>query len=114
MKDFLAARSTAALFAGYILLGVLFEAIGDVVLKKWALAQQNILLLGGLLLYFIGAIFWAFSLKYELLSKSISIFTILNLIAVALLGVFLFQEKLTLVNKLGILLGIVSVILIEQ
>jgi multidrug transporter EmrE-like cation transporter len=114
MKDFLAARSATALFTSYILLGVVLEAIGDVVLKKWAMAQQNILLVSGLLLYFIGAIFWAFSLKYELLSKSISIFTILNLIVVALLGVFLFQEKLTLVNKAGILLGIVSVILIEQ
>jgi multidrug transporter EmrE-like cation transporter len=114
MEDFLATRSTAVLFMGCIILGVMFEAIGDVVLKQWAMAHHNLMLISGLLVYFIGAIFWAFSLKYELLSKSISIFTILNLIAVALLGVFLFNEKLTLVNKLGILLGIVSVILIEQ
>ncbi|RPI79111.1 MAG: hypothetical protein EHM45_04130 [Desulfobacteraceae bacterium] len=114
MKNFLATRSPAVLFMGCIITGVLLEAIGDVVLKKWAMVHHNLLLIGGLFIYFIGAIFWAFSLKYELLSKSISIFTILNLIVVALLGVFLFQEKLTLVNKLGILLGIVSVILIEQ
>jgi multidrug transporter EmrE-like cation transporter len=38
---------------------------------------------------------------------------VLNLIAVALVGVLYFKEDLTLINKIGIILGVVSVILIE-
>jgi hypothetical protein len=47
MKDFLATRSSAALFMGCIILGVMFEAIGDVVLKQWAMAHHNLMLISG-------------------------------------------------------------------
>jgi hypothetical protein len=43
----LATRSTAALFMGCIILGVLFEAIGEVVLKQWAMAHHNLMLISG-------------------------------------------------------------------
>ncbi|PJE75724.1 hypothetical protein COV04_03385 [Candidatus Uhrbacteria bacterium CG10_big_fil_rev_8_21_14_0_10_48_11] len=63
--------------------------------------------------YFIGTIFWAFSLRYDYLSKAISVFTILNLIVVVLVGVLYFNEQLSFVNKIGIVLGIASILLIE-
>jgi len=65
------------------------------------------------LIYFIGSVFWAISLKYEYLSKAISVFAVLNLIIVVLVGVLYFKEDLSLINKIGIGLGILSVILIE-
>ena len=67
----------------------------------------------GLSLYIVGTTFWAYSLKYGHLSKAISIFAILNLIILVLIGVFVFKEDLSLTNKIGIILGIISVILIE-
>ena len=67
----------------------------------------------GLAFYFTGTVFWAVSLKYEFLSKAISVFTVLNLIAVVLVGVLMFKEDLSLLNKIGICLGVLSVILIE-
>ncbi len=96
-----------------IVLAVILEVIGDVFFKKWAIGNKNILLIIGLLVYFIGTVFWAFSLKYEFLSKAISIFTILNLIIVVLVGVIYFKEDLSLINKIGIITGIISVILVE-
>jgi len=66
-----------------------------------------------LAVYFIGTIFWAFSLRYDYLSKAISVFTILNLIVVVLVGVLYFNEQLSFVNKIGIVLGIASILLIE-
>ncbi len=101
------------LFFGLILLAILFEVFGDILFKKFALQNKNYFLIIGLIIYFIGTFFWAVSLKYESLSKAISIFTILNLIAVVLVGVLMFKENLSLINKIGIFLGVLSIILIE-
>lgn len=101
------------IFLGLIALAVALEVIGDVLFKKWSIDSKNVLLIFGLFIYFIGTIFWAISLKYEYLSKAISIFTVLNLIIIALVGVLYFKEDLSLINKIGIVLGISSVILIE-
>ena len=110
MKSELALRS---IFFGLIALAVAFEVVGDILFKKWASDSKNILLYAGLLIYFVGTIFWAVSLKYEYLSKAISIFTVVNLIVVVLVGVLYFKEDLSLINKVGIGLGILSVIFIE-
>lgn len=100
-------------FFALLLTAVALEVIGDVFFKKWALENKNALLVLGLIIYFIGTIFWAISLKYEFLSKAISVFTILNLIIVVAVGVIMFKENLSLINKIGVGLGILSVILIE-
>jgi len=96
-----------------LLAAVAFEVAGDILFKKWALAGRNIFLTGGSAIYFVGTIFWAISLRYEYLSKAISIFTIINLITVVFAGIIFFKEDITLVNKIGIFLGIVSVMMIE-
>jgi small multidrug resistance pump len=100
-------------FFGLIILAVALEIGGDVLFKKWSLAGSNSMLYIGLGVYFLGSIFWAVSLKYEQLSKAISVFTILNLVVVALVGVLYFKEDLSLLNKLGIALGVLSIILVE-
>ncbi|HRZ85522.1 MAG TPA: SMR family transporter [Candidatus Paceibacterota bacterium] len=99
----------------FLLIGiaVLLEVIGDIFFKKWSINNRIILLIAGLLIYFVGTAFWAISLKYEYLSKAISIFTILNLIIVVLVGVIYFKEDLSLINRIGIGLGVLSVFLIE-
>ena len=100
------------IFFGLIALAVVLEVIGDFLFKKWSVNNRNILLFTGLFIYFIGTIFWAISLKYEYLSKAISIFTVLNLVVV-LVGIIYFKEDLSFINKIGIILGITSVILLE-
>jgi undecaprenyl phosphate-alpha-L-ara4N flippase subunit ArnE len=101
------------LFFGLILIAVAFEVAGDVLFKKWAIESRNILLVFGLLIYFAGTVFWAISLKYEYLSKAITMFTVINLVVVVLVGAILFKENLTLMHKLGMGLGVVSVVLME-
>jgi drug/metabolite transporter (DMT)-like permease len=101
------------IFFSLIFLAVALEIGGDVLFKKWSLANSNSMLYIGLGVYFLGSIFWALSLRYEPLSKAISVFTILNLVAVALVGVLYFKEDLTIMNKLGIALGVISIILVE-
>ena len=100
-------------FLALILIATLFEVIGDILLKYWAIDNNQHYLLAGLGVYFIGVVFWAFSLRYDYLSRAISIIVILNLIIVVLIGVYMFKEQLSFVNKIGIGLGILSVILLE-
>jgi len=101
------------IFFVLILMATLLEVVGDVLFKKWSLGDKNIVLILGFIIYFIGTVFWALSLKYEGLAKAISVLTILNLIIIVAVGVLYFKEDLTLINKIGIGLGIISVILIE-
>jgi multidrug transporter EmrE-like cation transporter len=102
-----------SIFFGLIALAVALEVVGDIFFKKWSIDNKNILLYVGLLIYFVGTIFWAISLKYEPMSKAISVFTILNLVIIVFVGVIYFKENLSPINKVGIVLGILSIILIE-
>ena len=101
------------IFFVLIALAVLLEAVADVLFKKWSLGSRNLLLIIGFVIYFIGTVFWAFSLKYEYLSKAISVFTVINLIVIVLIGFLYFNEDLSLTNKIGVMLGVISVILVE-
>lgn len=102
------------IFLVLILFGVGLEIVGDVLFKKWAIdSHKNIFFIVGFLIYALGTIFWAVSLKYGLLSKAISLFTILNLVIIILVGMIFFHENISLINKLGVSLGIISVILME-
>lgn len=107
-------QTVKLIFFSLIALAVVFEVAGDIFFKKWSLGGKSILLAAGLLVYFIGTVFWAISLKYEYLSKAISVFMVLNLVIVVLVGIIYFKEDLSLVNKLGIGLAALSIILIES
>ena len=96
-----------------ILTAVIFEVAADLLFKKWSLGSQDYFLAFGLLLYFIGTVFWAYSLKYENLAKAIPVFTILNLIFVIIAGLVIFKEDISDINKAGIVLGLISVLLLE-
>ncbi|GEM_PF-455729 len=106
--------SSKAAFFALIAGAVALEVAADVLLKKWSINDKGLMLYSGLALYFLGTVLWAFSLRHEMLSKAISAFTVLNLILVVLAGVFIFKEGLSLTNKAGIVLGIISIILIES
>ncbi len=101
------------IFLTLIGLAVVLEVVADILFKRWSLSNKNILFAVGLFIYFLGTVFWAFSLKYELLSKAGGIFTVINLIVLTLVGVLIFNENLTLLNKIGIGLGVISVVLME-
>ncbi len=101
------------IFFALISVAVIFEAIADFYFKKWSIENKTSLFSIGVVLYTVGTFIWAYSLKYEFLSKAISIFTVLNLIIIVLVGVFFFKEDLSLLNKLGIMLGVASIFLMQ-
>ncbi len=91
----------------------IFEIVGDTLFKFWSLGGRSVILWMGILLYGLAIFIWAYSLKFGFLSKAISILTVINLIAVVLIGVLYFKEDLSFFNKIGIILGIISVILLQ-
>ena len=101
------------IFLILVTMAVALEVVADIMFKKWATENKNLLMMGGLLIYLVGTIIWAFSMRYNLFSKAVSIFSILNFVAAVLVGVLLFKEDLSSINRLGIALGLVSIILIE-
>ena len=102
------------IFFTILLIAIFLEVIGDILFKKWALQSKTTMLIIGAILYFVGSMFWAVSLKYETLSKAGPTFMILNLILIVLSGIFIFKEDLSLTNKIGVILGVISIILIQQ
>ena len=100
-------------FLPILLLAVLLEVIADTLFKYWSIQSHGVFLWSGMILYTVGTLIWAYSLKLEVLSKAITMFTVLNLVIVVLVGALLFKESLSLINKVGILLGIMSVIFLQ-
>ena len=101
------------LFFGLIIIAVALEVMADVLFKKWSVENRSAIFVLGMAVYTIGTFFWAVSLRKEYLSKAISVFTVLNLVVVALVGALYFKEELSMLNKAGIVLGVISVILVE-
>ena len=97
----------------WVVVVAILEVIGDILFKEWAIHNKNLFLVLGIVFYMIATIFWAFSLKYQDLSKAVVIFAVLTLIIGVLVGVFFYKESLTTLNTIGIILGLASVILIE-
>ncbi|MFA6322877.1 MAG: EamA family transporter [Candidatus Buchananbacteria bacterium] len=106
--------SAKILFWLFTLIGAGLEITGDIFFKKWVIENKPFLVWMGFIVYLIATVFWAISLKYEMLSKAISIFTILNLVIVSLVGVLIFKENISLLSKIGIILGVISIILIQR
>jgi multidrug transporter EmrE-like cation transporter len=91
----------------------LLEVVGDVLFKEWIIHNKKSLLLIGVVFYMLATVIWAFSLKYQSLSKAVVIFAVLTLIVGVLVGVFFYKEPLTTLNIIGIVLGLASIVLIE-
>jgi multidrug transporter EmrE-like cation transporter len=100
-------------FLFLLLVAVIFETISDTLFKLWTINSKDLFFWIGMAIYMVGTLVWAYSLKFGFLSKAISIFTVLNFILVILVGVIFLKENLSLVNKVGIMLGIISVVLMQ-
>ena len=102
-------------FIAFLLLisGLLVDLAGDYFMKKWALSDNLRFILIGLLTFAIANVFWAYTLKYEAMSKIFVYYSVLVLIAGVILGTFIFKEKLLLINWVGVLLAIIGMIFVS-
>jgi len=101
------------LFFAILSAGVLLEVAGDVFFKHWAETEKRFILGIGFALYALGSVLWAWSLKFEDLSKAGTLFMLLNVVCIAVVGVVIFKERLSAMNVAGIALAMVSIYLLE-
>lgn len=83
----------------FISLGSLFEVVGDVYFRKQSY-------LTGTILYGLGTVLWAISLRYETLSRAVMLFGVFNALAAAVAGIVIFNESLTAIQWVGVGLGL--------
>lgn len=92
---------------------VFFEIVADVFSKQWSLKGGFWLAASALGAYLLGNIFWLFALKNGAgLGRGAIIFSLVSAIIAILLGVFLYQEKVSTLQIIGMALGLVSLALI--
>ena len=91
----------------------ILEVAGDILFKEWTLKNNKYLLILGIIAYLVATTFWAFSLKFQNISKAVVIFGVLTVIIGVLVGVFLYKEPLTTLNIIGVILGLAAIFLIE-
>lgn len=87
--------------------------IGDIVLKQWVKHSYNSLYIGGILLYLISMNLLAHSYKYEDIAVASMLMVVFNIITLALVGYFFFDENITVYEVTGIVLGITSIGFLE-
>ena len=91
----------------------ILEVAGDILFKEWTLKNNKYFLILGIIAYLVATTFWAFSLKFQNLSKAVVIFGVLTVIIGVLVGVFLYKEPLTTLNIIGVILGLAAIFLLE-
>jgi len=102
-----------------LLIGGVSLTAGDITAKKWMqLSGGNFSIslhwyLLSLFFYAIGVTLFALSLKHKSLAIATIILVFFNLLTVAIIGHYYFDEKLSALQIVGIMIGFASVVLLE-
>ena len=102
-----------SLFWTIIIASVLFEIGGDIFSKQGMNSGNNVFVGVGVVLYLIGSIFWLVSLKFGDLSKVGIVFILLNTVLIVASGVVVFGDRLSGMQWMGVVVGIVALVMIN-
>lgn len=92
---------------------ILFELIADILAKNWSIKGGWFLATASLGAYLLANTFWLFALKNGSgLGRGAIIFSLVSAIIAILLGAFLYHEKVTTYQMIGMVLGTISLVFI--
>ena len=98
----------------WIILSAVFFAFGEFLSKKFALNPGWVLFIMFLVVDIISAAAWIPAIfEKSQLSTTGVIWSIVSLLATVTIGVLAFNEKLTLIQSAGIVMGLISVTLLS-
>ena len=97
-----------------LLAGGIILTAGDVLMKKWSVSNDPFLYAAGMVLYLISLNFLAYSFKLKDIAIASALFVIFNILSLAAIGYFFFDEKLSVSKMIGLLLFTAAVILFEM
>ena len=101
----------------FILMTTLFTVVGDSFLKK---ANDHVKMFGnkdfylGLMVYMVTAFLWVFIYRMTKFSISGVVYSILGMVVFVVIGVFMFGEKLSMMEYVGIGLAPSSILLLAR
>lgn len=92
---------------------LLCELMADFLGKKWTLHKKSILFVASLSLYVIGNAFWLFAVLNGVgLARGLVIFAVGQEMAAAVMGVAYFKENLSSKQRIGMILGFITIAII--
>ena len=93
--------------------GGMVLTVADLVMKKWVGNSSPFLYGLGLIIYLIGMVFLSQSFKFKNIAVASLILVLFNIITLLIASWFLYQEKLSLIQMVGIIFGLISVVILE-
>ena len=92
---------------------IAFESIADIFAKEWSLRGSKIFWVGSIFAYFLGNIFWLYSIRHGSgLARGAIIFSVATATAAIFIGIIGFKESFSKIQFVGAILGIISLVLI--
>jgi len=96
-----------------LIFGGILLTCGDVFLKYWSLKDKWWMFAGAMLIYLFGVALLGITFKSRNLAVASTIMVMVNSLTLVLVSVFYFKDKISLLGMLGIVLGLISVTLLE-
>jgi len=96
-----------------LFIGGMVLTVGDIFMKKWVAVDRPVFYIVGMIIYLIGLNFLAQSFKYKNIAVASVIFVAVNVITLSLVSWWYFKESLSLLQILGIVVGLASIVILE-
>lgn len=96
------------LFGGGVVL-----TVGDIFMKEWVKNDSMVFYIIGILIYLVGMNFLAASFKFKNIGVASLILVLFNIIVLTIVSWLFFKESLTVPQLIGIVLGLISVSILE-
>lgn len=96
-----------------LLIGGVILTIGDIFMKKWVNTNSYVFYIVGLAIYLIGLNFLAQSFKFKNIAVASVIFVIFNVVTLSIVSWLYFKETLSMMQIIGIIIGIMSIVILE-
>jgi len=96
-----------------IFIGGIVLTVGDLVMKKWVGNSSPFLYGLGLAIYLIGMVFLSQSFKFKNIAVASLMLVLFNIVTLLIVSWFFYQEKLSLLQMIGIAFGLISIVILE-
>jgi multidrug transporter EmrE-like cation transporter len=94
----------------YLLVLVIFELVADILAKQFAVSGKYVFAILSIVGFIAANTAWLISLRTGAeLSKGAVLFSVLSGIGAVLIGVFVYHEKTTTYQVIGLILGIAAI-----
>ncbi len=94
----------------YLLVLVIFELVADILAKQFAISGKYVFAILSIVGFIAANTAWLISLRTGAeLSKGAVLFSVLSGIGAVLIGVFVYHEKTTTYQVIGLILGIAAI-----